>query len=124
MRREFTAEQKAEAVRLVKKVGNLAQVARDLDLHPNVLRKWVKQAEIDACRGPVEALSTEEKKEIQRLLRENKKLVAVLSPPPGAALKESRRGRLSAGCARRADAARRRGALRPREGNAPSRRGA
>jgi len=74
-RREITAEQKAEAVRLVKKVGNLAQVARDLDLHQNVLRKWVKQAEIDAGQGPAEALTTEEKKEIQRLRRENKKLL-------------------------------------------------
>ena len=73
-RREFAAEQKAEAVRLVKSVGILAQVARDLDLHPNVLRKWVKQAEIDAGKGPAEALTTEEKKEIQQLLRENKRL--------------------------------------------------
>ena len=73
-RREFTVQQKAEAVKLVKQVGNLSKVARDLDLHPNVLRKWVRQAEIDAGQGPKDALTTEEKKEIQRLKRENKRL--------------------------------------------------
>ena len=51
-RREFTAEQKSEAVRLVRSVGNLARVAWDLDLHPSVLHKWVKQVEIDADKGP------------------------------------------------------------------------
>ena len=46
-RRSFTREQKADAVRLVREVGNLAKVARDLDLTENSLRSWVKQAEID-----------------------------------------------------------------------------
>ena len=73
-RRQFTAEQKAEAVRLVKQVGNLSQVARDLDLHPNVLRNWVKQADVDAGRGPKNALTTAEKKEVQRLKRELKRV--------------------------------------------------
>ena len=73
-RRQFTAEQKAEAVRLVKQVGNLSQVARDLDLHPNVLRNWVKQADVDAGRGPSSALTTAEKKEVQRLKRELKRV--------------------------------------------------
>ncbi len=31
-RRKFTPEQKADAVRLVREVGSLTQVARDLDL--------------------------------------------------------------------------------------------
>ena len=73
-RRKFTAEQKAEAVRLVEQVGNLSQVARNLDLHPNVLRNWVKQAEVDAGRGPKDALTTDEKQVLQDLLRENKRL--------------------------------------------------
>jgi transposase-like protein len=73
-RREFTAEQKAEAVKLVKQVGNLSQVARDLDLHPNVLRNWVRQAEVDAGKGPKDALRTEEKQLVQKLMRENKRL--------------------------------------------------
>lgn len=73
-RREFTAQQKAEAVKLVKQVGNLSKVARDLDLHPNVLRTWVKQAKVDAGEGPPDALTTAEKKEIQRLKRELKRV--------------------------------------------------
>jgi transposase-like protein len=40
-RRKFTAEQKAEAVRLVKEVGSVHRVARDLDLHETVLGRWV-----------------------------------------------------------------------------------
>lgn len=44
---EHTPGQKADAVRMVREVGNLAQVARDLDLTQSSLRSWVKQAEID-----------------------------------------------------------------------------
>ena len=73
-RRRFTAEQKANAVRLVEKVGNLSQVSRDLDIHPNVLRKWVQQAAIDAGKGPAGALTSEERAELVRLRRENRTL--------------------------------------------------
>jgi len=41
-RRKFSREFKLEAVRLVKDRGvAVAQAARDLDLHENVLRKWI-----------------------------------------------------------------------------------
>ncbi|MGY6644050.1 MAG: IS3 family transposase [Salinarimonas sp.] len=41
-RRKFSREFKLEAVRLVKDRGvSVAQAARDLDLHENVLRKWI-----------------------------------------------------------------------------------
>ena len=73
-RRKFTAEQKAEAVRLVKQTGNLSQVARDLDLSRSALVRWVRQAEIDAGQGPEGALTTEERKELARLKRENRTL--------------------------------------------------
>lgn len=69
-RRTFTAEQKAEAVRLAKELGNISQVARDLDLTPSSLTKWIRQAEIDAGQGPEGALTTEERKEMARLKRE------------------------------------------------------
>ena len=69
-RRQFTAEQKADAVRLVKQVGSVSQIARDLGLAPSVLYHWVKQAEIDAGRGPEGALTSAEKKELQQLRRE------------------------------------------------------
>jgi transposase len=41
-RRKVSREFKVEAVRLVRERGiSVAQASRDLDLHENVLRKWV-----------------------------------------------------------------------------------
>ena len=73
-RRKFTPEQKADAVQLVREVGSLAQVARDLDLTESSLRHWVKQADIDEGQGPEGALTTEEREELRRLRRENRTL--------------------------------------------------
>ena len=73
-RRKFTAEQKADAVRLVGETGNVAKVARDLDLTESGLRNWVKQADIDEGRGPEGALTSEEREELRRLRRENRTL--------------------------------------------------
>jgi len=73
-RRHYSSEQKADAVNLVRKVGNLSQVARDLDLTESSLRNWVKQAEIDEGRGPAGALTSEEQKELQQLRRDNRTL--------------------------------------------------
>ena len=43
-RRKFSREFKVEAVKLVKDRGvPVAQAARDLDVHENVMRKWVKE---------------------------------------------------------------------------------
>jgi transposase-like protein len=43
-RRKFTREFKLEAVRLVRERRvAVAQAARDLDVHENVLRKWAKR---------------------------------------------------------------------------------
>ena len=47
-RRKFTREFKLEAVKLVsERVVAVAQAARDLDLHVNVLRKWVREQATD-----------------------------------------------------------------------------
>ncbi len=73
-RRRFTAEQKADAVRVVGEVGSVAQAARDLDLTATALSRWVKQAEIDGGGGPEGALTTEEKAELRQLRRENRTL--------------------------------------------------
>ncbi len=73
-RRKYTPEQKADAVRMVREVGNLAKVARDLDLTESSLRHWVSQAEIDEGHGPAGALTTEERAELRRLRRENRTL--------------------------------------------------
>ncbi len=73
-RRKYTEEQKADAVRLVRDVGSVAQVARDLDLTPTALSRWVKQAEVDSGGGPEGALTTAEKAELRQLRRENRTL--------------------------------------------------
>jgi transposase len=73
-RRKYTPEQKADAVRLVREVGNLAKVARDLDVTESSLRHWMQQADIDAGQGPEGALTTEEREELRRLRRENRTL--------------------------------------------------
>ena len=75
-RRTFTKQQKDEAVRIWRQSGkSIAEVARDLDLVENSLRKWVKQAEIDD-EGPTESgpLTSEERNELQQLRRENRQL--------------------------------------------------
>ena len=47
-RRKFSREFKLEAVQLVRERGvGVAQAARDLDLHVNVLRKWVHEQSAD-----------------------------------------------------------------------------
>ena len=74
-RRKFTAEFKAEVVGLCERGDrSIGQVARDLDLTTTSVREWVKQAQIDAGRGPDGALSTAEKEELRRLRRENRQL--------------------------------------------------
>ncbi len=74
-RRVFTPEFRAEAVRLCK-VGDrtITQVAKDLDLTENSLREWVKRADINAGKGPPDALTTAEREELARLRREVKRL--------------------------------------------------
>jgi transposase len=47
-RRSFSREFKLEAVRMVSEGGHsLAQVGRDLDIRPHMLRRWRRRAEQD-----------------------------------------------------------------------------
>lgn len=71
-RRTYTAEQKADAVRLVRQTGSVSKVAKDLDLTETSLRNWVKQADIDEGRGPEGALTSDERAELTKLRRENR----------------------------------------------------
>ena len=74
-RRKFTAEYKAEVVRLVRDGGKgIGQVSRDLDLTETAVRRWVSQAAIDAGLGPAGALTTEERRELAQLRREVRQL--------------------------------------------------
>ena len=70
-RRRYTAEQRADAVRLVREAGSVPQVARDLDVTETSLRNWLKQAEIDEAADPKGPLTSEERAELRRLRREN-----------------------------------------------------
>ena len=74
-RRAFTAEFKAEAVRLCR-VGDrsLRRVAIDLDLTETALREWVRRADADAGNGPEEALTTAERDELRELRKRVKRL--------------------------------------------------
>ena len=75
-RRQFSREFKLEAVRLVKDRGvSVAQAARDLDVHENVLRKWVREAGEDPQQAfPGKGLMKPEQAEIERLKKEVAKL--------------------------------------------------
>lgn len=77
-RRRFTREFKVEAVKLVRERGVSAkQAARDLDVHENVLRKWVKEFAADPQQAfPGQGQMKPEQLEIERLRREVQKLKA------------------------------------------------
>lgn len=72
-KRTFSAEFKAEAVKLVLEGGRtMNAVAQEVGVYPSVLRSWVLQAQADA--GNSEALSSSEKEELAALRRENRQL--------------------------------------------------
>ena len=75
-RRSFSREFKLEAVRLVRERGvSVAQAARDLDLHQNMLRNWVREFGADPAQAfPGQGQMKAEQAEIERLRREVAKL--------------------------------------------------
>ena len=77
-RRRFDRAFKLEAVKLVRDRGVLAsQAARDLDVHENVLRKWVKEFAADPQHAfPGQGQMKPEQLEIERLRREVVRLKA------------------------------------------------
>lgn len=74
-RRSFTQTYKSEVVELIRKSGKgIGTIAKELDLTETAVREWVKQAQIDAGRGPVGALTTAEREELSQLRRRVKTL--------------------------------------------------
>ena len=72
VRRVFTEEFKAGAVRLVLEEGKtVGQVSRDLDLTETALREWVHRARADRTQGRT-GLTTAEREELARLRKENR----------------------------------------------------
>jgi transposase len=52
--------------------GEIARVGRQLDVHPEALRSWLQQAEIDTGKRP--GTTTDEKQRIAELEKENREL--------------------------------------------------
>jgi transposase len=74
-RRRFSAEFKSETVRLIEESGKtIAQIARELGLTESAVRKWAKQAKIDAGVGSLGEMTTHEHAEVRRLRREVRQL--------------------------------------------------
>ena len=68
--KKYPDELIARGVRLALESGRpIARVAHDLGMHPETLRRRVRQAEVDS--GKREGLTTEEREEIRKLRREN-----------------------------------------------------
>ncbi len=72
--RKYPQELMERGVRLVfESQRPIAQVAADLGVHPEALRKRVRQAEADSGQR-TDLLSTQEREEIRKLRRENYEL--------------------------------------------------
>lgn len=74
--RKFDSEFKLEAVRLITVGGRpVAEVARSLDVHENLLRKWKNQfSEDPAGSFPGKGHLKPQEEELRRLRRENESL--------------------------------------------------
>jgi transposase len=77
-RRKFSREFKLEAVKLIRERGvSVAQASRDLGVHENVLRKWVRGLEADSQHAfPGNGQMKPEQLEIDRLRKEVARLKA------------------------------------------------
>src|SRR5580700_7916732 len=74
-RRSFTPEFKAEIVDLCQRGDrSVGQVAKDFDLTETAVREWVRQAGRDAGTVSDGGLTTEERRELSELRRENRRL--------------------------------------------------
>src|SRR2546429_3088191 len=78
--RRYRAELRERAVRMVREsiaedgesFGAVTRVARQLGIGPESLRNWVKQAEVNGGQRP--GVTTEERRRIAELERENREL--------------------------------------------------
>ena len=74
-RRHFTAELKADAVKICK-VGDrtIGQVAAELDLTETSLREWLRRADVEAGKARPEVLAMDEREELRELRKRVKRL--------------------------------------------------
>ena len=74
-KRRFSAEFRAEVVRLVLEGNRSAtDVARDHDLGPSLVAGWVKRAKVDRGLGASEALTNREREELVAARKANREL--------------------------------------------------
>jgi len=75
-RKQYSKEFKIDAVRLLTEEGyKVSEAARNLEIHPSVLRKWKKELSSGGVQAfPGKGHMTAEKEEIHRLREENKRL--------------------------------------------------
>jgi len=78
--KKYPDELRERAVKMVLEIreqdgsghGEIARVGRQLDVHPEALRSWLKQAEIDGGKRP--GTTTDDKRRITELEREVREL--------------------------------------------------
>ena len=68
----YPPEYRQRIVDLVRSGRKLASVAREFSVSEPTIRKWLKQADVDA--GTRSGLTSDEKDELARLRRENRQL--------------------------------------------------
>jgi transposase len=73
--RKYSEELRERAVRLYFESNRpIAHVARDLGIHREALRQWVRQAEADAAPRASRVLPSDVQEELNRLRKENVEL--------------------------------------------------
>jgi transposase len=73
--RKYSEELRERAVRLYFESNRpIAHVARDLGIHREALRQWVRQTEADATPRASRVLPSDVQAELDRLRRENQEL--------------------------------------------------
>ncbi len=69
----YPPEFRQQIVELVRAGRTIASLAREFEPSQNTIRKWTQQAELDAGERD-DGLTTDEKAELRRLRRENRRL--------------------------------------------------
>jgi transposase len=101
--RKYPDELRERAVRMVVEIrardgrghGELARVGRQLGVHPEALRGWVKQAEID--NGTCPGATTEEQRRIAESVTSAGQILMTVRRPPQTAVLAQECGRHAAG---------------------------
>jgi transposase len=68
----YPPEFRRQAVELIRSGVSIKEAAADLGVSEQTLRNWVRQGDIDA--GRAEGLTSDEREELRRLRRENRRL--------------------------------------------------